>query len=134
VHLDWLIGKTCTRVSCPAAATFVFEFGEYCVAVECSWRIVDRGRLAIAHRDHGQDPSSGATIDASAGASELLLGKRVVAAYADDAIGDIRVAFEGPRMLEVFNDASRAEAWTLSGPNKYVWVAGTGGEISGHPG
>ena len=134
MDLQWLIGKTCSRVTATAEGIFAFEFGDGIINLACAWRILNKGHIALAHRDHGQPYGRGVPIDAPATAMQLLNGRPVVAAFANDTIGDVRVEFEGLYVLEVFNDSSGYEAWSITDPKNYVWVATSGGEVSGYPG
>ena len=134
MDLDWLVDKKCSRVASIAQGVFGFEFGDSGINVACAWRIVDNGHIAAAHRDHGQMYGHSSPVDAASRAFELLNGRPVLTGHADDLLGDIRVEFEGSVTLEIFNDSSGFEAWTMTDPNKYVWFAASGGEISGYPG
>ena len=134
MDLDWLIGKACSRITVIAEGVFAFEFGDGIINVACAWRILDKGHIALAHRDHRQPYGRAVPIDAPVAAMRLLSGKPVVAAFAQERIGDIRVEFEDSYVLEVFNDSSGYEAWSMTDPEKYVWVAASGGDVSGYPG
>jgi len=134
MDLDWLIGRRCSRIASIAEGVFAFELGDCGINVACAWRIVENGNVVAAHRDHGQQYGHSEPIDVSARAFELLKGRPVLSGYADDLIGDIHIDFEGSCTLEIFNDSSGFEAWTMTEPSKYVWFAATGGEINGYPG
>jgi hypothetical protein len=74
-----------------------------------------------------------APYDACAEVMEFLAGRKIVAADLDTTIGDITITFEGNRKLEVINDSTGYEGWTLMAPDKYMLVAASGGEVSGYP-
>jgi len=133
MDLNWLIGKTCTRIDAISEGVFSFEFGDCGINVACAWRLVENGQVALADRDHGQPYGLGVPINTPVRGMQLLGARRVVAAVADDVIGDIRIEFERSLVFEVFNDSSGYEAWSMTTPDKYVWVAASGGEISGYP-
>jgi hypothetical protein len=65
---------------------------------------------------------------------DALNGHKIIAAELNPNVGDITITFEGSRRLEVINDCTGYEGWTLMGPDKYVLIAASGGEVSGYPG
>jgi hypothetical protein len=75
---------------------------------ECPWRI------------------SPAPVDAEAIAGELLGGREVIAAEVKPQFADLVLTFEGGRRLELFNDSSGYEGWSLKGPDDGQ-VIGQGG-------
>jgi len=133
-ELQWMVGARCTKVSEQAEGCFAFEIGQGGLSTACAWRVLVDERLAVAHRDHKQKFGLKAPYDACAGAMGFLADRRIIAADLNANIGDITITFEGNRRLEVINDCTGYEGWTLMGPDKYVLVAASGGEVSGYPG
>lgn len=132
--LDWMVGKQCTRVYEAAQGCFTFEIGGGGLNTACAWRLVVDGRLAVAHRDHKQKFGLPAPLNACARVMELIGARTITEAVMDTAIGDIVITFDGSQRLEVFNDSSGYEGWTMADPEKYVLFAASGGEVSGYPG
>jgi uncharacterized protein YndB with AHSA1/START domain len=67
-----------------------------------------------------------APVDAEAVAGELLGGREVIAAEIKAESADLVLTFEGKRRLELFNNSSGYEGWTLKGPDGRQ-VIGQGG-------
>ena len=129
MHVEWLVGQVCTRVHEHYTGNFTFEFSDGRAAVDCAWRIVRDGRLALAHSDHGQQFGLPAPVDAVRQAMALLAGRPIRGGRIDMALGDVVLEFEGGVRLDVFNDSSGYEGWNMSGPNGTSLVAASGGEV-----
>jgi hypothetical protein len=134
VEVEWLRGQDCTRVYERAEGVGVctFEFTSARAAIDCAWRIVRAGRLALAHSDHGQRFGLPTPVDVGHQATALLAGRPVVGGRVDTTLGDVILEFEGGLRLEVFNDSSGYEAWTMTGPDGTTLVAASGGEVSSY--
>ena len=132
MDVEWLTGQVCTRVHEHYTGNFTFEFTGGRAAVDCAWRIVRDGHLALAHRDHGQQFGLPAPVDAAREATALLAGRPICAGRIDTVLGDVVLEFEGGVRLDVFNDSSGYEGWNMSGPNGTSLVAGSGGEVSSY--
>ena len=78
---------------------------------ECPWRI------------------SPAPVDAEAIAGELLGGREVIAAEIKPETADLVLTFEGERRLELFNNSSGYEGWTLNGSDGRRLIAQGGGTV-----
>jgi hypothetical protein len=59
----------------------------------------------------------------------LLIGTGVVATASHDSAGDLAIQFENGSVLEVFNDSSGYEGWSLRGPGTRWVVAQGGGHV-----
>ena len=49
-----LNGAICTRVYAHYPRNFTFQFGAATLAVDCLWRVIADGKVALTSRDHGQ--------------------------------------------------------------------------------
>jgi Family of unknown function (DUF6188) len=126
----WLRGQVCTRVHAHYPGNFTFELSGGRAAIDCAWRIVRGGRVALSHSDHGQRFGHQENVDASREAAALLSGRAVIGGRIDTALGDVVLEFEGGVRLEVFNDAGGYEGWTMTGPDGTTLLAASGGEVS----
>jgi hypothetical protein len=120
-------GLTCTAVDlyAPNSWSFAFE-GRLGLNIQCPWRIVNEHGIALADEDNAQlfgrdTPVVGATV-----AMELLHGKPITRLVITDKTGDLVVEFESGVRLEVFNNSSGYEGWSLGTPSG-LEVIGMGG-------
>lgn len=125
--VECLIGTTCNRVFEHYPYNFTFEFGEASLAVDCLWRIVAEGRLALTSLDHGQQFGLPAPIDAFAEALALLRNRRVVTVRLEECSSDLHLEFEGGARLEVISDSAGYEPWNLRAPGVLLVALGGGG-------
>jgi hypothetical protein len=63
---------------------FTFEFGGATLAVDCLWRVMANGNVALTSRDHGQQFGRPAPMDACAAVGSLLQGRRLVEVRLDE--------------------------------------------------
>jgi hypothetical protein len=127
VGIEFLKGRTCTRVYEHYPQNFTFEFSEASLAVDCLWRIKVDGRIALTSRDHGQRFGLPAPVDAHADASSRLKDRRVIEARLEESSADITLEFEGGQRLEVITDSSGYEPWNLRAPGVHLVALGGGG-------
>ncbi len=126
--LDWLKGRTCTRVfGCPY--DFRFEFGDGTLHVEGLWRVIEEGAVVLTSRDHGQPYGLPAPVDAYEQASARLQGHRVSDVTLIEASADLVISFEAGQRLEVLTETSGLESWTFTAPGVHV-VACCGGGVA----
>ena len=125
--VEWLTGTTCTRVSAMYPQNFTFEFGAGALAVDCLWRVIERGHLRRTSRDHGQQYGLPAPLDADIDVEALLKGRRVTACRIREETADLILEFEGDVQLEIIADSSGFEPWNLTAPGVHVIALGGGG-------
>ena len=114
MDLSWVIGRSITEVSLREHERWVFNFGENGnIAVECLWRIIERGRIMLCSKDHGQKFGLPSHIDAAAKAAELLAGRIVKAFRVREVTTDITIEFSGEGLLEIIPDSSGYESWQV---------------------
>ena len=93
-----------------------FRFSNGSLAVEHIWRLWIDGKLVVTDREDGLSYGGPTVLDAEAMASELLVGRKILAAFIDRETTDLRISFEGGARLEVLTK-SRITSWTFSGPS-----------------
>ena len=107
---------------------FAFGAGASLVA-ECPWRIIADGGIALGSVDDRQQFGLPAPVDAQVIADELLRGRQVTAIEIVPASSDLVLTFGGDRRLELFNNSSGYEGWSLSGPDGRRFIAQGGGQL-----
>jgi hypothetical protein len=132
VGIEWLTGRVCTRVYEHYPRNFSFEFGPGVLGVDCLWRLVAGGRVALTSQDHGQQFGRPAPVDAYAESASLLRGRRVTAARLREDTADLVLEFDGGVLLEVVTDSSGYEPWNFTAPGTHL-VATSGGGIAHFP-
>ena len=129
MNVECLHGTICSRVFEHYPGNSTFECGPASLAVDCLWRIVVNGKVALTSRDHGQQFGRPAPIDAHVGALALLSTGPVVAVSLAEHSADLYLEFEGGHRLEVIADSSHYEPWNLRAPGVHFVVLG-GGQIA----
>ena len=125
--IDCLKGKLCTRVYEHYPENFTFEFDDASLAVDCLWRITVDGRVALTSRDHRQQFSLPAPVDAHAEATARLKDRPIIEVWLDERSADLTLEFEGRLRLEVLTDSSGYEPWNLHAPGVHLVALGGGG-------
>ena len=109
-----LVGKSIAKLAPadpPGPCAFAFSDGSH-ILVECDWRIVHSGRVALAAKDHRQLFGRQEPLDVGREGAALLAGKAVTRASLRDT-GDLVVEFEGDIRLETFTDSCGYESCTI---------------------
>ena len=123
---DWLIGQRCTSVE-RSEQTYSFVFGDSRLNVHSLWRISDATNILVTSEDDAQRFGLPAPIDARQRAQELLRDLEVRSVTVDVQKGDLTIAFAQSR-LEVINDSSGYEPWTIHAPKMDI-IAASGGKV-----
>jgi hypothetical protein len=109
--LECWVGAPCTGVD-RHEYSWGFGFGDVGgLNVQCPWRIVAQGSIALAGTDDGQKFGLPEPLDGEARARELLLGKQVTAVRIEPVSADLRVVFGDEATLELFNNSAGYEGW-----------------------
>jgi hypothetical protein len=103
---------------------WVFAFGRGALSLDCPWRLVDAGALALAGHDHGQRLDGQTPFDALAEARRRLLGRKIVEAQVAADTGDLDLLIEGGARLQAFADSVAFEAWRLDRSGFAIAAAG----------
>ena len=122
MNLDFLKGRNCTEII-RHEYSWQFVFGEGCsLTIECPWRVVAGGRIAIAQSDHQQNFGLPAPVDVPAEMSNLLSEAIIVDVTVAAESSDIRIDFDNGARLELFADSSGYESWQIQDPDGEFWV------------
>ena len=122
MNLKFLIGRHFTKVV-RHEYSWQFVFGEGCsLTVECPWRIVAGGRIAVAHSDHQQQFGLPKPVDVPAATLKLLADITVLNVTVDQATSDLSIDFEGGARFQSFADSSGYESWQIEDPDGQFWV------------
>jgi hypothetical protein len=109
--LDAWIAQLCTSIErWEHSWGFGFD-GAGALTIECPWRIISDGRIALAGTDDGHQFGLPEPLDGEAKARELLVGKQVTAVRIDPVSADLRVVFGENAILELFNNSAGYEGW-----------------------
>ncbi len=110
---------------------WLFAFGDsFGISVECPWRLIHKGSIAVSSEDHGQQFGLPAPIDAVARAALLLVDAVVRRVEVREGAADLFIDFDGDRRLEIIPFSSGYESWQVSTPTGKVIVAQGGGQLS----
>ena len=126
--LSWLLNGECRSVTIDISGTR-FEFEDASLQLECPWRILSKGRIALGSVDHEQQFGLPKPLDAAVEALTLLKGQRVQSVVVVRESGDLVLHFSEDLRLEGWNHSSGYEGWIATGPNKQHVVAMGGGEV-----
>lgn len=122
MNLDFLKGRRCTEVI-RNEYSWQFVFGNGCsLTVECPWRIVAGGRIAVAHSDHQQQFGLAKPIDVSADTLKLLATNPVVDVAVVPETSDLSIDFDGGARFQLFTDSSGYESWQIQDPDGQFWI------------
>ncbi len=94
--------------------------------VHSVWRLLSGRQIEITSEDDGQKFGLTAPIDAAAQVIKLIGGNPVADVCVEAISADLTIVFSVPLRLEVINDSSGFEAWTIAG--KGVTIVGRNGE------
>ena len=99
------------------------------VGVECPWRILDAGRIAISSEDHLQQYGLSARLDAASIATNLLALRPITRVEIRESNADLLLEFEGRLRLEVIPFSTGYESWNIFGRSGFYVVAQSGGQL-----
>ena len=130
--VPWVRGIACEAVLHePDTGSWVFRFGpSVSLRVDAPWRVLSGGRIEVAAADHGQLFGLKHPVDAAALTRELLSGRPILELSVDPRSGDVTVDFGEGHLLQVFNNSSGYEGWTLAGASGRLLVGLGGGGIA----
>lgn len=127
--LSWLTGRRCEGVVLDFWV-WRFDFGGAELKIECPWRILAAGRIAVTDYDHGKQFGLPRPVDAALEARERLGQRSVQSVHLGPESGDLTLDFGDGVRLEVWNSSSGHEAWTAHGPDGELIVATGGSELA----
>jgi len=110
-----LVGAALTRVERLPHKYWVFHFGKNVrLNIEAPWRLISKDSILVTREDDGQKFGLPAPVDAEAELRKRIEGHQVTAAATNRATSDLTLQFDNSFTLEVFNDSSGYECWTLN--------------------
>ena len=93
---------------------FTFS-GDLNLRVDCLWRLLVSGRVAVTSEDHGHQFGLPAPVDCVSELRRRLGGLPVTAASVRAGTVDVSLGFGDGGTLEVISTSAGYEAWVLSG-------------------
>lgn len=122
-----LVGLACTRVRRRAHDGLLIEFGTARLVLDCAWRIGGPQGPLMGRSGHQRLFAGTRGLDPAELAGALLVDASVTAATLRVDTADLVVTLAGPHTIEVWNDATGVDAWTLIRPGLQMVVAGPEG-------
>jgi hypothetical protein len=114
---SWMIGRH-VEVSFSEPSMWFFALGDSLgINVECPWRLIHQGGIAVSGDDHRQQFGLPAPIDAAESATSLLTGAAVQCVKVREGTADLLIDFNGDRRLEIIPFSSGYESWKISAPS-----------------
>jgi hypothetical protein len=104
------VGNECTAIE-RHEFSWGFAFGSLGLNVECLWRVLKGGRIALTRNDDGQKFGLPAPVDALAEARSLLLERTIRAIEVSSETSDLTFEFTDGTKLELLTDSRGYEAW-----------------------
>ena len=127
----WMVGRTIGQVTLTGPGYWVFQFATGgVISVECHWRILDQGHIAVSNDDHEQQFGLPEPIDAAEVASELLRPISVTDVEVREGTADLLISFTENKQLQIIPFSSGYESWQLRDPFETCIVAQGGGQLS----
>jgi hypothetical protein len=99
------------------------------IGVECPWRILNDGRIAISSEDHSQQYGLPSPLNAAAIATNLLASSQITHIEVREGAADLIIEFGGSLRLEVIPFSSGYESWNIFGPSGFHVIAQGGGQL-----
>lgn len=96
------------------------------IAVECLWRLIEKGRVRCTSEDHGQQFGLPAPIDAAAQVNRHIGGQFVANVELRAGTLDLELHLECDWMLQIIPDSSGYEAWSVRCPIGWFIAVGSG--------
>jgi hypothetical protein len=130
----WMVGRTIeqVRLNEPNQWSFSFEPGVG-IGVECPWRLLQGGSVAISSEDHLQQYGLPAPLDAGSVATSLLASQAVTGVEVRVGSADLILELRGDLRLEIIPFSSGFESWGVTTPSGFHVVAQGGGQLAGWP-
>ena len=125
-----IIGRRCTNVSHRATESWELLFDDDTrVYVQCPWRILANGRIALGNCDHNQSFGRIESVDGQKEARRLLDGEVSDLSIRAQTSDQVLVFSKGAR-LELFHRSSGYEGWECLTKGGLNVIALGGGEIA----
>ena len=127
---SWMLGRPIVDVDIADSYQwrFFFERG-LSIGIECPWRLLKDGCMAISSEDHLQQYGLPAPIDAVAVAKDLLAPHLITRVEIRDGTADLLIELTGDLRLEAIPFSRGYESWNVFGPSGFQVVAQGGGHL-----
>jgi hypothetical protein len=127
---SWMVGRH-VGISYSKPSTWSFVFGDSLnIRVECPWRLLVHGGIAISSDDDQQQFGLPAPINVAEHASSLIVGTAVQRVEIRKGTADLLIDFDSNRRLEIIPFSSGYESWQVSTLSGKMIVAQGGGQLS----
>ena len=131
LDFSWMVGQRIVQVSFVKPSLWFFSLGDNLgINVECPWRILNQGRIAVSHDDHDQKFGLPEPTDAVESASSLLVGEEIQKVKVREGTLDILITLAGDLDLEIIPFSSGYEGWQVSCPSGHQVIAQGGGQLT----
>lgn len=98
--------------------------------MDCPWRLLRHGSIAVSGEDHRQQFGLPAPIDAAQSATSLLASTIVQSVEVRGGTADLLIGFTGELRLDILPFSSGYESWQVSAPGGKQIIACGGGELA----
>jgi hypothetical protein len=115
------VGNECTAVK-RHEFSWSFVFGPLVMSVECLWRVLKDGRIALTRNDDGQKFGLPEPVDALVEAHSLLLAKTIRTIEVSSETSDLTFEFTDGTRLELLTDSRGYEAWQAWDRNSSLFI------------
>lgn len=125
-----MVGKN-VKVSLLPPASWVFSFDDVLgIRVECPWRLIHQGKIAVSSEDHDQQFGLPSPVDAAAKGSALLAGAQIQQVNVREGTADLLIHLDGDLRLEIIPFSSGYESWHVFTPSGEQIIATGGGTLA----
>ena len=126
-----MVGRSIGQVTLTDPSYWLFQFATGgVISVECHWRILDQGHIAVSDEDHQQQFGLPEPIDAAEVASGLLSPQSVTAVEVREGTADLLISFTQDKQLQIMPFSSGYESWQIQDPFGTSIIAQGGGQLS----
>jgi hypothetical protein len=128
--LDSLRGAALTSLETPTGGMWQFHFGSATLLIECPWRAVRKGVIALGADDNGQKFGLPEPVSVLQEFPKLVRNMVVTDVRVDNETADLSVHFGDELRLDAFNDSSGYEGWNYTDTKGVTVIATGGGELA----
>ena len=128
--LNSLRGAAFTSLETPGGGMWQFHFGSVKLLIECPWRVVKKGIIALGADDNGQKFGLPEPVSVLKELPKLIQNLAVTDVKVDNETADLSVHFGNEIRLDAFNDSSGYEGWTFRDADGIEIIATGGGELA----
>jgi hypothetical protein len=127
---SWMLGRPIVGVTIAGSNQWRFFFDpELSIGIECPWRLLKDGRVAISSEDHLQQYGLPAPIDAVEVTKRLLASQLITRVEIRDGTADLLIELTGDLRFEAIPISRGYESWNVFGPSGFQVVAQGGGHL-----